>query len=231
MVENAPDIATLIIWESGKPLADAKREAAYAANFLEWLSEEGPRLYGGTYPASTPGKNVVGVRQPIGVCGLITPWNFPAAMVTRKVGPALAVGCTVVLKSPGETHYTANAVAELGRRAGVPPGVFNVITSLASTLEIGRVLTTSPIVKKVSFTGSTNVGKLLMQQPSSTLKELSLELGGNAPFIIFDDCADIDAAVAGCVAAKFRTSGQTCVCANRIYVQSGNYNTFAKKLK
>lgn len=230
MTENADDIATLITWENGKPLTDAKGEAAYAASFLEWFSEEAPRAYGDTIGASVPGNRVLTIKQPIGVCGLITPWNFPAAMITRKIGPALAAGCTVVAKSPGETPFTANALAELSRRAGIPPGVVNVVTAMNNTTEVGEVLTTSPIVKKVSFTGSTNVGKLLMKQASMSLKKLSLELGGNAPFIVFDDCADLDAAVSGAIASKFRSSGQTCVCANRIYVQSGVYDEFAQKM-
>lgn len=230
MMKNAEDIATLITWECGKPVADAKGETAYAASFLEWFSEEAPRTYGDTYPSSTPDRRSYMVKQPVGVCALITPWNFPAAMVTRKVGAALAAGCTVVLKSPGETPFTANAVAELALRAGVPPGVFNVITALKNTPKIGEALTSSLRVKKVSFTGSTGVGKLLMKQSSSTLKKLSLELGGNAPFIVFEDCYDIDAAVEGCIAAKFRGSGQTCVCANRIYVQSSIYREFGSKL-
>lgn len=229
MTENADDIATLITWENGKPLADAKGEAAYAAGFFEWFSEEAPRTYGDTISASVPGNRVVTIRQPVGVCGLITPWNFPAAMITRKIGPALAAGCTVVAKSPGETPFTANALAELSHRAGIPPGVVNIITALKNTAQVGEILTTSPIIKKVSFTGSTNVGKLLMKQSSSTLKKLSFELGGNAPFIVFDDCADLDAGVAGAIASKFRSSGQTCVCANRIYVQSGIYDEFAQK--
>ncbi|KAJ0368266.1 hypothetical protein COL26b_010917 [Colletotrichum chrysophilum] len=194
MVENLDDIAILITWESGKAFADAKGEAVYAANFLEWFSEEATRSYGDTFVPTTKGMRVHGIRQPIGVCGLITPWNFPAAMVTRKVAPALAAGCTVVLKTPGETPFTANAVAELGKRAGLPPGVFNIVTALVNTPKIGLILTTSPAVKKVSFTGSTDVGKLLMKQASSTMKKLSLELGGNAPFIVFDDAKDIDSA-------------------------------------
>lgn len=228
MQENAEDLATLITWENGKPLADAKGEVAYAANFFNWFSEEAPRMYGDTIPASVPGNRVMTLRQPVGVCGLITPWNFPAAMITRKIGPALAAGCTVVAKSPGETPFTANALAELSRRAGIPKGVVNFVTALKNTPEVGELLTTDPRIKKVSFTGSTNVGKLLMKQASSTLKKLSFELGGNAPFIIFDDCPDLDAAVAGAIACKFRSSGQTCVCANRIYVQKGIYDEFAK---
>ena len=229
MQENAEDLATLITWENGKPLADAKGEVQYAANFFQWFSEEAPRVYGDTIPSSVPGNRVITMRQPVGVCGLITPWNFPAAMITRKIGPALAAGCTVVAKSPGETPFTSNALAELSRRAGIPNGVVNFISALSNTPEVGEVLTTDPRVKKISFTGSTNVGKLLMKQASSTLKKLSFELGGNAPFIVFDDCADLDAAVAGAIVCKFRSSGQTCVCANRIYVQEGIYDEFAKK--
>lgn len=229
MQENADDLATLITWENGKPLADAKGEVQYASNFFNWFSEEAPRAYGDTIAASVPGNRVYTIRQPVGVCGLITPWNFPAAMITRKIGPALAAGCTVVAKSPGETPFTANAIAELSRRAGIPKGVVNFVTALKNTAEVGELLTTDPRIRKISFTGSTNVGKLLMKQSSSTLKKLSFELGGNAPFIVFDDCPDLDAAVAGAIACKFRSSGQTCVCANRIYVQSGIYDEFAKK--
>ncbi len=178
MTENAEDIATLITWENGKPTADAKGEAAYAAGFLEWFSEEAPRVYGDTIPSSVPGNRVWTMKEPVGVCGLITPWNFPAAMITRKIGPALAAGCTVVCKSPGETPFTSLALAELGHRAGVPKGVVNVVTALHNTPEVGLVLTTNPTIRKVSFTGSTGVGKLLMKQCSSTLKKLSLELGG-----------------------------------------------------
>lgn len=230
MMENAEDLATLITWENGKPLADAKGEVSYAAGFFQWFSEEAPRLYGDNIPASVPGNRIMTMRQPVGVCGLITPWNFPAAMITRKIGPALAAGCTVVAKSPGETPFTANALAELARRAGIPKGVVNFVTALKNTPEVGEVMTTDPRIKKISFTGSTGVGKLLMKQSSSTLKKLSFELGGNAPFIVFDDCQDLDKAVAGAIACKFRSSGQTCVCANRIYVQSGIYDKFAEKL-
>lgn len=229
MIENADDLATLITWENGKPLADAKGEVAYAANFFEWFSEEAPRTYGDNIPATIPGNRVITVKQPVGVCGLITPWNFPAAMITRKIGPALAAGCTTVCKSPGETPFTSLAIAELGHRAGIPKGVVNIISALKNTPEIGEVLTTHPTIQKVSFTGSTGVGKLLMKQASSSLKILSMELGGNAPFIVFDD-ADVDTAVAGAVASKFRSSGQTCVCANRIYVQKGVYDEFSQKL-
>ena len=228
MTENADDLATLITWENGKPLADAKGEVAYAASFFEWFSEEAPRVYGNTIPSSVAANRVFTLKEPVGVCGLITPWNFPAAMITRKIGPALAAGCTVVSKSPGETPFTAAALAELAHRAGIPKGVVNFVTALKNTPEVGEVLTTSKTVKKVSFTGSTGVGKLLMKQSSSTLKKLSFELGGNAPFIVFDD-ADLETAVAGAIASKFRSSGQTCVCANRIYVQSGIYDEFAEK--
>ena len=230
MIDNAGDLATLITWENGKPLTDAKGEVNYAANFFEWFSEEAPRICGDTIPSSIPGNRIMTIKEPIGVCGFITPWNFPAAMITRKIGPALAAGCTVVAKSPGETPFTANALAELSRRAGIPKGVVNVVTALKNTVEIGLCLTTNPEIRKVSFTGSTNVGKLLMNQSSSTLKKLSFELGGNAPFIVFDDVADIDATVDAAIASKFRSSGQTCVCANRIYVQKGVYDEFAAKL-
>ncbi|KAI6716266.1 hypothetical protein JHW43_001225 [Diplocarpon mali] len=226
-VENSEDLARLITWENGKPLADAKGEAAYAASFFEWFSEEAPRVYGDTIPASIAGNRVVTIKEPVGVCGLITPWNFPAAMITRKIGPALAAGCTVVAKSPGETPFTSLALAELAHRAGIPKGVVNVVSALKNTVAVGELLTTSPTIKKVSFTGSTDVGKLLMKQSSSTLKKLSFELGGNAPFIVFDD-ADLDAAVAGAIASKFRSSGQTCVCANRIFVQSKIHDSFAQ---
>jgi len=228
MLENASDLATLITWENGKPLADAKGEVIYAANFFEWFSEEAPRAYGDHIPASTAGNRIITMRQPVGVCGLITPWNFPAAMVTRKVGPALAAGCTVVVKAPGETPFTALALAELGKRAGIPDGVFNIVTCLDNTPEVGKELCENPTVKKISFTGSTPVGKLLMQQCSETLKKLSLELGGNAPFIVFDD-ADVDKAVEGAIIAKFRSSGQTCVCPNRIYIQKVIYQVFTDK--
>ncbi|KAF2021975.1 succinate-semialdehyde dehydrogenase-like protein [Aaosphaeria arxii CBS 175.79] len=229
MMDNADDLAKLITWENGKPLADANGEVTYAANFFEWFAEEAPRLNGATIPSSVPGNRIFTIKEPVGVVGLITPWNFPAAMVTRKIGPALAAGCTVVAKSPGETPFTAAALAELAHRAGIPKGVINIVTSDKNTPELGKTITTSPAVKKVSFTGSTGVGKLLMTDSSSTLKKLSFELGGNAPFIVFDD-ADLDAAVAGAVASKFRSSGQTCVCANRIYVQSGLYDRFVEKL-
>lgn len=226
MMDNADDLAKLITWENGKPLADAKGEVSYAAGFFEWFSEEAPRVYGETIPATIAGNRVFTIKEPIGICGLITPWNFPAAMLTRKIGPALAAGCTVVAKSPGETPFTAAALMELAERAGIPAGVVNVVTALENTAEVGETITTAPEVRKVSFTGSTRVGKLLMKQSSSTLKKLSFELGGNAPLIVFDD-ADLDNAVQGAIASKFRSSGQTCVCANRIYVQEGIYDKFA----
>ncbi|KAL2795644.1 Aldehyde/histidinol dehydrogenase [Aspergillus keveii] len=229
MMDNADDLATLITWENGKPLADAKGEVNYAASFFEWFSEEAPRIYGDTIPASVAGNRVMTVKQPVGVCGLITPWNFPAAMITRKIGPALAAGCTVVTKTPGETPFTANALAELAHRAGIPKGVVNVVTAMKNTPEVGETITTHSDVRKVSFTGSTNVGRLLMKQASSTIKKVSWELGGNAPFIVFDDVDDLDAAVTGAIASKFRSSGQTCVCANRIYVQRGIYDEFVKR--
>ncbi|KAK8196036.1 succinate semialdehyde dehydrogenase NADP+ linked [Zalaria obscura] len=225
MVDNAEDIAKLITWENGKPMADAKGEVAYAAGFFEWFSEEAPRAYGDTIAATVAGNRVFTLKEPVGVCGLITPWNFPAAMITRKIGPALAAGCTVVAKSPGETPFTAAALAELSVRAGIPPGVVNFVTAMDNTPEVGSTITSSPIIKKVSFTGSTGVGKLLMKQSADTLKKLSFELGGNAPFIVFDD-ADLDVAVNGAIASKFRSSGQTCVCANRLYIQSGIYDKF-----
>jgi succinate-semialdehyde dehydrogenase / glutarate-semialdehyde dehydrogenase len=228
IMENGDDIAKLITWENGKPLADAKGELTYGANFIEWFAEEAPRLYGDVIPASVPGNRVFTIKEPVGVCGLITPWNFPLAMITRKVGPALAAGCTVVCKSPGETPFTAAAICELAHRAGIPKGVLNVVTALKNTAEVGETITSSSTVRKVSFTGSTPVGKLLMKQSANTLKKLSFELGGNAPFIVFDD-ADLDTAVAGAIASKFRSSGQTCVCANRIYVQKGIYDDFCTK--
>jgi len=225
VMENVDDLTTLITWENGKPMADARGEVGYAASFFEWFSEEAPRVYGDTIPSSVATNRIFTIKEPIGVCGLITPWNFPAAMVTRKIGPALAAGCTIVAKSPGETPFTAAALAELADRAGIPPGVVNFVTALDNTPEIGETMTTSDIVKKVSFTGSTRVGKILMKQSADSLKKLSFELGGNAPFIVFDD-ADIEGAVDGAIASKFRSSGQTCVCANRIYVQKGIYDAF-----
>jgi succinate-semialdehyde dehydrogenase/glutarate-semialdehyde dehydrogenase len=226
MMDNQEDLAKLITWENGKPTADAKGEVAYAAGFFEWFSEEAPRSNGDTIPASIAGNRVFTLKEPVGVCGLITPWNFPAAMITRKIGPAIAAGCTVVAKSPGETPFTSLALAELAHRAGIPKGVINVISALGNTAEVGSALTSSPTVRKVSFTGSTGVGQLLMKQSADTLKKLSFELGGNAPFIVFDD-ADLETAVNGAITSKFRSSGQTCVCANRIYVQKAIYEKFA----
>lgn len=227
MTENAEDIARLITLENGKPLADSRTEAAYAASFFEWFSEEAPRIYGETIEASNPSCRLVTLKQPVGVCGLIAPWNFPAAMITRKAGPALAAGCTCVIKAPAEAPLTALALAELAHRAGIPAGVVNVITAMDNTVEVGQVLTTHPAVKKVSFTGSTPVGRILMGQSSTTIKKLSFELGGNAPFIVFDD-ANLEAAVKGLVASKFRNSGQTCVCANRILVHRSVYDKFVQ---
>ncbi|OAQ82047.1 succinate-semialdehyde dehydrogenase [Purpureocillium lilacinum] len=225
MIENIKDLARIITSENGKPLADSASEVQYAASFLEWFSEEAPRIYGDTIQGSNPSCRIITLREPVGVCGLITPWNFPAAMITRKAGPALAAGCTVVVKAPAEAPLTALALAELAHRAGIPQGVVNIITASENTSALGSVLTTHPAVKKVSFTGSTAVGKLLMKQSSSTIKKLSLELGGNAPFIVFGD-ADLDVALRGLIASKFRISGQTCVCANRIFVHRSVYDRF-----
>ncbi|KAH7324805.1 succinate-semialdehyde dehydrogenase [Stachybotrys elegans] len=227
MLENLDDLAVITTSENGKPLADSVTEVKYAASFYEWFSEEATRIYGDTIQASNPACRIMTLKEPIGVCGLIAPWNFPAAMITRKVGPALAAGCTVVIKAPAEAPLTALALAELAHRAGIPAGVVNVITALDNTVTVGKVLTTHPIIKKVSFTGSTGVGKLLMNQCSSTLKKLSFELGGNAPFIVFDD-ADLDLALKGLIASKFRLSGQTCVCANRILVHRSVYDKFVQ---
>jgi len=221
------DLATIMTAEQGKPLAEARGEVVYGASFIEWFAEEAKRLYGDTVPAPTPDKRIVVVKQPIGVVASITPWNFPIAMITRKCAPALAAGCTVVAKPAEDTPYSALALAELAERAGIPKGVFNVVTGTPQ--DIGAEITANPIVRKVSFTGSTNVGKLLMRQCADTVKKMSLELGGNAPFIVFDD-ADLDAAVAGVMASKYRNAGQTCVCANRIYVQDGVYDAFAAKM-
>ncbi len=230
IVGSADDIALIMTSEQGKPLSEARGEVLYAASFVEWFAEEAKRVYGDTIPAPTSDKRIIVTKQPIGVCAAITPWNFPAAMITRKVAPALAAGCTVVVKPAEHTPLTALALAELADRAGIPPGVFNVVTgSAASARLIGAELTANPIVRKLSFTGSTEVGRLLMAQCAPTLKKLSLELGGNAPFIVFDD-ADLDLAVEGAVASKFRNTGQTCVCANRLLVQGGVYEAFAAKL-
>ena len=228
IVAATDDIALIMTSEQGKPLAEARGEVAYAASFVEWFAEEGRRVYGDTMPAPTADKRILVVKQPIGVCAAITPWNFPAAMITRKVAPALAAGCTAIVKPAEYTPLTALALAELGARAGIPAGVFNIATS-TSAAAVGKALTDSPVVRKLSFTGSTEIGRLLMAQSAPTLKKLSMELGGNAPFIVFDD-ADLDAAAEGAMASKFRNSGQTCVCANRLLVQSGVYDTFAEKL-
>ncbi|MCC7120496.1 MAG: NADP-dependent succinate-semialdehyde dehydrogenase [Gammaproteobacteria bacterium] len=228
MMEHQQDLAVLMTAEQGKPLAEAKGEVAYAASFLEWFGEEGKRVYGDTIPTFAPGKRIIVTKEPIGVVAAITPWNFPAAMITRKAGPALAAGCTMVLKPATATPYSALALAELGERAGVPAGVFNVVTGGAG--DIGGELTGNPIVRKLTFTGSTEVGRDLMAQCAATVKKTSMELGGNAPFIVFDD-ADLDAAVAGAIASKYRNTGQTCVCANRLLVQDGVYDAFAAKLK
>jgi len=227
MLANVDDLAALMTAEQGKPLAESRGEIAYAASFIEWFAEEGKRVYGDVIPGHQPDKRIVVLRQPIGVVAAITPWNFPAAMITRKAGPALAAGCTFVCKPATQTPYSALAMAELAERAGVPKGVFSVVTGSATV--IGGEMTSNPIVRKVTFTGSTEIGKKLMQQCAGTLKKLSLELGGNAPFIVFDD-ADLDAAVQGAIASKYRNTGQTCVCANRLLVQEGVYDAFVAKL-
>ena len=227
MMENQEDLASLMTLEQGKPLAESRGEVVYAASFLEWFGEEAKRVYGDTIPAHQADKRIVVVKQPVGVVACITPWNFPLAMITRKVGPALAAGCTVVAKPASQTPFSALALAELAERAGVPKGVFNVITGNSS--EIGAELASNPVVKKLSFTGSTEIGRLLMAQCSSTIKKISLELGGNAPFIVFDD-ADLDAAVTGAIGSKYRNTGQTCVCTNRLLVQSAVYDAFAERL-
>jgi succinate-semialdehyde dehydrogenase/glutarate-semialdehyde dehydrogenase len=227
---NADDLALLMTSEQGKPLAEARGEALYAASFVEWFAEEAKRTYGDVIPQTVANQRLMVLKQPIGVCAAITPWNFPAAMITRKVAPALAAGCPVIVKPAEQTPLTALALAVLAERAGFPPGVFNIVTgSAASAALIGGELTGNPLVRKLSFTGSTEVGRLLMAQCAPTLKKISLELGGNAPFIVFDD-ADVDAAVAGAMASKYRNAGQTCVCANRLLVQEGIYEEFAHKL-
>jgi succinate-semialdehyde dehydrogenase / glutarate-semialdehyde dehydrogenase len=228
MLEHQDDLATLMTAEQGKPLAESKNEILYAASFIEWFAEEGKRLYGDIIPGHQNDKRIMVLRQPVGVVAAITPWNFPAAMITRKAGPALAAGCTLVCKPATQTPYSAFALAELADRAGVPKGVLNVITGSAAA--IGGEMTSNPTVRKLTFTGSTEVGKKLMAQCAGTVKKLSLELGGNAPFIVFDD-ADLDAAVLGALASKYRNTGQTCVCANRLLIQAGVYDEFAKKLK
>ncbi|MBX5460654.1 MAG: NADP-dependent succinate-semialdehyde dehydrogenase [Steroidobacteraceae bacterium] len=227
MLANQEDLARIMTAEQGKPLAEARGEIAYSASFIEWFAEEGKRVYGDVIPPHQPDKRILVLRQPVGVVAAITPWNFPSAMIARKVAPALAAGCTFVCKPAAQTPYSAFAMAELGARAGIPAGVLNLLTGSAS--EIGAEMTSNPIVRKVTFTGSTEVGKKLMAQSAGTLKKLSLELGGNAPFIVFDD-ADLDAAVQGAIASKYRNTGQTCVCANRLLVQSGVYEAFTRKL-
>lgn len=227
IMENADDLALLMTTEQGKPLAEAKGEVTYGASFIEWFAEEARRVYGDTIPQHQADKRIVVIKQPIGVVASITPWNFPIAMITRKCAPALAAGCPVVIKPAELTPLSAFALAELAERAGIPAGIINVVTGVAS--EIGSEMTSNPIVRKLSFTGSTRVGKLLMEQCAGTVKKVSMELGGNAPFIVFDD-ADLDAAVEGAMISKFRNAGQTCVCANRIFVQDGVYDAFAEKL-
>ena len=228
MMANHEDLATLMTAEQGKPLAESKGEIAYAAAFIEWFAEEGKRVYGDTIPGHQADKRILVLRQPVGVVAAITPWNFPAAMITRKAAPALAAGCTFVCKPAIQTPYSALAMAELSARAGVPAGVFNVVTG-AGAGGIGAEMTSNPIVRKLTFTGSTGVGKKLMAQCAGTVKKISLELGGNAPFIVFED-ADLDAAVQGAIASKYRNTGQTCVCANRLLVQSSVYDAFTRKL-
>ncbi len=228
MIDNADDLARILTAEMGKPLAEARGEILYGASFIEWFAEEAKRIYGDVIPGHQDDKRIMVLKQPVGVVGSITPWNFPNAMIARKVAPALAVGCTIVARPAELTPLSALAMAVLAERAGVPAGVFNVVPS-SDAAAIGRELCTNPKVAKITFTGSTRVGRILMEQCAPTIKKLSLELGGNAPFIVFDD-ADLDAAVEGAMIAKFRNAGQTCVCANRIYVQSGVYDQFAKKL-
>jgi len=227
MMENQEDLARMMTAEQGKPLKESMGEIVYAASFIEWFAEEGKRIYGDTIPQHAPGKRIVVTKEPIGVCAAITPWNFPAAMITRKCGPALAAGCTMVVKPATATPYSALALAELAERAGVPAGVFSVVTG--SSGAIGGEMTSNPIVRKLTFTGSTEIGKLLMEQCAGTVKKTSMELGGNAPFIVFND-ADLDEAVEGAMASKFRNTGQTCVCANRLLVQDGVYDEFSEKL-
>ncbi len=227
VLENADDIAVLMTSEQGKPLAEARGEVVYAASFIEWFAEEGKRVYGDTIPSHGADKRIVVVKEPVGVTCAITPWNFPAAMITRKAAPALAAGCPMVVKPATATPYTALALAELAARAGVPRGIFSIVTGASGA--IGAEMTSNPIVRKISFTGSTEIGKKLIAQCAGTVKKMSMELGGNAPFIVFDD-ADLDAAVEGAIASKFRNTGQTCVCANRLMVQDGVYEAFTEKL-
>ncbi|NYT84133.1 NAD-dependent succinate-semialdehyde dehydrogenase [Pollutimonas harenae] len=227
-MEQQEDLATLLTLEQGKPLKESRGEIAYGSSFLEWFAEEAKRVYGDVIPSASADRRIVVIKQPVGVVAAITPWNFPNAMITRKAGAALAAGCTIVIKPATATPYSALALAELAQQAGIPVGVLNVVTGNSGV--VGEELTSNPIVRKLSFTGSTSVGKYLMQQCSGTMKKISMELGGNAPFIVFDD-ADLDLAVAGAMASKFRNAGQTCVCANRIFVQEGVYDAFAERLK
>jgi succinate-semialdehyde dehydrogenase / glutarate-semialdehyde dehydrogenase len=228
--QHADDLARIMTAEQGKPLAEARGEVIYGASFIEWFAEEGRRVHGETIPTTDPNKRTLVIKQPIGVCAAITPWNFPIAMITRKVAPALAAGCPVVIKPAEATPLSALACAELAQRAGMPAGVLNVVTADArNSIEVGKVLCASDTVRHLSFTGSTEVGRILMAQCAPTVKKLSLELGGNAPFIVFDD-ADVDSAVEGAMISKYRNAGQTCVCANRLYVQDGVYDTFVKRL-
>ncbi|HYM30296.1 MAG TPA: NADP-dependent succinate-semialdehyde dehydrogenase [Candidatus Cybelea sp.] len=227
MLANVDDLATIMTAEQGKPFAEAKGEVSYAASFIEWFAEEGKRIYGDTIPGHQRDKRIVVIKEPVGVCAAITPWNFPAAMITRKAGPALAAGCVMVVKPASQTPFSALAMAELAERAGVPKGVFSVVTGSAKA--IGGEMTSNPKVRKLTFTGSTAVGKELMAQCAGTVKKVSLELGGNAPFIVFDD-ADLDAAVDGAIASKYRNTGQTCVCANRLLVHEDVYDAFSTKL-
>jgi succinate-semialdehyde dehydrogenase/glutarate-semialdehyde dehydrogenase len=228
MMANQEDLALIMTTEQGKPLAESRGEIGYAASYIEWFAEEGKRVYGDIIPGHQPGKRLMVLRQPVGVVAGITPWNFPAAMITRKAGPALASGCTFVCKPAIQTPFSALALAELAARAGIPPGVFNIVTGTGAG-GIGAEMTSNPVVRKLTFTGSTEVGKKLMEQCSGSMKKLSLELGGNAPFIVFED-ADLDAAVVGAIASKYRNTGQTCVCANRLLVQSSIYERFTRKL-
>ena len=227
IVANADDLAAIMTAEQGKPLAESRGEVVYGASFVEWFAEEAKRVYGDVIPENLPGRKIVVVKEPIGVVAAITPWNFPNAMITRKCAPALAAGCPVVVKPASQTPFSALALADLAERAGIPAGVFNVVTGSASA--IGGEMTGNPTVRKLTFTGSTEIGKLLMAQCAATVKKVSLELGGNAPFIVFDD-ADLDAAVLGAMASKYRNTGQTCVCANRLLVQDGVYEAFTEKL-
>jgi succinate-semialdehyde dehydrogenase / glutarate-semialdehyde dehydrogenase len=227
MMANQEDLARIMTAEQGKPIAESRGEIAYAASFIEWFGEEAKRVYGDTIPPHLPGRRIVVTKEPVGVCAAITPWNFPAAMITRKAGPALAAGCPIVIKPATSTPYSAFAMAVLAERAGVPAGVLSVLTGSAKA--IGGEMTSNPLVRKLTFTGSTEIGKQLMSQCAGTVKKVSLELGGNAPFIVFDD-ADLDEAVKGAIASKYRNTGQTCVCANRLLVQNGIYDAFAAKL-